>query len=209
MAVSRSRFRRSRRYFRNVPDGFRNGPGCISFSVRGGRSPVAVALELVEVFEMFVKDVVFRVPGVLLLQGQVRPYERGEYDDHNRLVPGTKKQQIDEGTGLPIWSVPAVVLPADGQPETISIKVAAPAAPSFPAMTTLDSPQVHATPYVQRGRVAYSIRMTEAQFKKMLNTGAKSEAKPAAKSAPAPSAKQIKDSASALVDDLLKSGVKL
>ena len=174
-------------------------------SVRGGRSPVAVALELVEVFGMFVKDVVFRVPGVLLLQGQVRPYERGEYDDHNRLVPGTKKQQIDEGTGLPIWSVPAVVLPADGQPETISIKVAAPAVPSFPAMTTLDSPQVHATPYVQRGRVAYSIRMTEAQFKKMLNGGAK----PAAKSAPAPSAKQIKDSASALVDDLLKSGVKL
>ena len=158
---------------------------------------------------MFVKDVVFRVPGVLLLQGQVRPYQRGEYDDHNRLVPGTKKQQTDEGTGLPMWSVPAVVLPADGQPETISIKVAAPAAPSFPAMTTLDCPQVHATPYVQRGRVAYSIRMTEAQFKKMLNGGAKSEAKSAAKPAAKPVSKSERDMANDVIDKLMNSGVKL
>lgn len=158
---------------------------------------------------MFVKDVLFRVPGVLLLQGQVKPYERGEYDDHNRLVPGTKKQQIDEGTGLPVWSVPAVVLPADGQPETISIKVAAPAAPSFPAMTTLDSPQVHATPYVQRGRVAYSVRMTEAQFKKMLNGGAKPAAKSEAKPAAKPVSKSERDVANDVIDKLMNSGVKL
>lgn len=149
---------------------------------------------------MFVKDVVFKVPGTVLLQGQVEPYERGQYDESGHMIPGTRTQQIDDETGSPVWSVPAVILCDDSRPETINIKVISDEAPVVPPMTMLERPQVSATPYVQRGRVAYSIRMGGKHFSNMLakyQKGAQPVAKPA------------QSQMSQVTDKLKAAGVKL
>lgn len=128
---------------------------------------------------MFVKTVSVRIAGRVTLD-YVEPARKYDKD-----TPAAEREQEKDENGVPVWKLYGTYFEPGQRPEEIYWKITSPTKPAIPETGMVLNWQkgvtFDATPYVSRGRVAYSFRMSRTFFDKLI---ASREA-PAAKEAPA------------------------